>query len=173
MKPLFIVDIDGTVCDSIDFVRSLSKRFRRHVDMWDDCQVRIFMEDVLGRQAVPGAEVLKAMLVRGSIDVVFLTGRSEKIGKSPRLGRRLTEKWLRSTLGMPKGIPLLMRPPGDTRTPDVIKFEVFERRVLPGNKRRNFVFLDDDIRILSKYASRGLALKSPECWAALSHNMVV
>lgn len=169
MKPLFIVDIDGTVCDSSDFVSRLSRKFRTHVDCWNDNHVRIFMEEVSKRRVLPGAEVLKIMLLRGVCDVIFLTGRSEKIGKAAKLGRRLTANWLHGKLGMPKDIPILMRPPGDMRVPSVIKCDVFERQVLAQNPDRVFVFLDDDEKALALYAKYGLTLKSPECWDALSH----
>jgi len=169
MKPLFIVDIDGTVCDSADFVSRLSVRFKTHVDFWTDEQVKLFMEEVSRRHVLPGAEVLKTMVLQGFCDVVFLTGRSEKIGKSRNLGRRLTTGWLCEKLGMPKDIPLFMRPPGDQRTPSTIKLDVFEHMVLPKYRKRSFVFLDDDTKALAVYAKHGLALKSPECWAALAH----
>jgi hypothetical protein len=173
MKPLFIVDIDGTVCDSADFVGKLSKRFNTHVDCWDDKQVRLFMEEVSKRDVLPGAEILCLLMQRGLCDVIFLTGRSEKIGRSLKLGRRLTTLWLHNKLHMPKDVRLFMRPPGDLRAPDVIKFDVFQKQInstLPTLHRRPFlVFLDDDTKVLSRYASYGLTLKSPECWGALQH----
>ncbi len=169
MKPLFVVDIDGTVCDSADFVSRLSARFKTHVDCWSDTQVKIFMEEVSRRHVLPGAEVLRTMLLQGLCDVVFLTGRSEKIGKSLKMGRRLTAAWLRNKFGMPRDIPLFMRPYDDMRSPSVIKLDVFERQVLPSNRKRHFVFLDDDTKALAAYAKHGLALKAPECWAALAH----
>lgn len=171
MRPLFIVDIDGTVCDSADFVSRLSVRFHTHVDLWNDKQVRTFMEEVSKRRVLPGAEVLRILMLRGFCDVVFLTGRSEKIGKAPRLGRRLTTAWLHEKLDMPKSIPLFMRPPDDTRAPDIIKFDVFEQQILPKYRRRSFVFLDDDVKVLARYAKYGITLKSPECWSALSHHL--
>jgi len=169
MKPLFIVDIDGTVCDSVGFVGRLSIRFRTHVDYWDDRQVRIFMEEVSKRRVLPGAEVLRVLMIQGICDVIFLTGRSERIGKAQKLGRRLTTSWLHSKFGMPRDIPLIMRPPGDMRAPSVIKCDVFEHQVLPYHRDRSFVFLDDDTKALALYSKHGLTLKSPECWAALSH----
>lgn len=171
MKPLFVVDIDGTVCDSADFVGRLSVRFRTHVDFWNSDQVRIFMEEASKRRVLPGAEVLRVLMLHDICDVVFLTGRSEKIGKAPKLGRRLTTAWLHEKLGMPRDIPLFMRPPDDKRAPDVIKFDVFERQVLKTHRRRAFVFLDDDPKVLRKYIKYGLALKSPECWEALSYHL--
>ena len=170
MKPLLVVDIDGTVCDSADFVGQLSKRFCTHVDCWDDKQVRLFMEEVTKREVLPGAEILSLLMRRGFCDVIFLTGRSEKIGRSLKLGRRLTTSWLHHKLQMPRDVRLFMRPPGDMRAPDVIKFDVFQKQIIPTLHRRPFfVFLDDDTKVLSRYASYGLTLKSPECWGALQH----
>lgn len=169
MRPLFIVDIDGTVCDSADFVDRLSVRFRTHVDCWNDEQVRIFMEEVSKRRVLPGAEVLRVLMLQGACDVIFLTGRSEKIGKALKFGRRLTTTWLHNKLEMPRDIALFMRPPDDMRAPSVIKYDVFKHKILPQHKNRTFVFLDDDKKVLAMYAKYGVTLKAPECWGALSH----
>lgn len=167
MKPLFIVDIDGTVCDSSDLVSRLTKRFKTHLDFWNDDQVKIFMDQVAKKKPIPEALELTKFMLDGFCDVIFLTGRSEKVGRSLKLGRRVTTNWLSEKLGMPKDIPLFMRPPKDVRPSDVIKCDVFERMILPGNEKRTFIFLDDDIRVINRYKRYGLALRSPECWKAM------
>lgn len=170
MKPVLVVDIDGTVCDSAALIDKMSGRFHLCVGSWDDNQMLACLEEAGRQPVVPGAEVLLLLMCERLCDVVFLTGRSEGLGRSAKVGRRLTVEWLRGTFGVPsQDIRLFMRPKSDKRSNDVAKTDVFEQQVLPLYRRRSFVFLDDDTSVLSMYARHGLALRAPECWAALSH----
>lgn len=170
MKPVLVVDIDGTVCDSSSLIDKMSGRFHALVDQWDDNQTLMCLEEAGRRPVVPGAEALLFLMREKLCDVVFLTGRAEGFGRSRMIGRRLTTDWLRGTLGVPsQDIKLFMRRRNDHRANDVVKSDVFLQQVLPLFRRRTFVFLDDDASTLAMYARHGLALRSPECWAALAH----
>lgn len=168
MKPIFVVDVDGTVCDSSALIDRMTGRFHRVVDSWDDSQMLTCLEEACGQPAVPGSEVLPALMRRGH-HVVFLTGRSEGLGDSADNGRRLTLGWLRDILGVPGDVELFMRPRNDSRGNAEAKLDMFERQVMPLYPYEPFVFLDDDTAVLAAYARHGLALKAPECWAALAH----
>jgi len=166
MKPLFIVDIDGTVCDSAAAFRQAS---HIPVDDWGDAELGMFFREfAIHCGVVPGAGILPGLLASGKCDVVFLTGRSERIGRT-RIGLTVTRAWLGKVFGMPKYVPLLMRPHRDDRPTHEVKHGVFRKEVLPSFRRRLFVFLDDDPDVLKLYSKHGIALKAPECWAALSH----
>jgi hypothetical protein len=167
MKPIFIVDIDGTVCDSSALIDKTTGRYHAVVDSWDDKQMLACLEEACRQPVVSGAEVLST-LMRLGYHAVFLTGRSEALCDSLG-GRRLTMEWLCGTFGMPEGVGLFMRPKNDNRGNAEAKLDVFERQVLPSHPHGNFVFLDDDMSVLAAYAKHGLVLKAPECWAALAH----
>jgi hypothetical protein len=170
VRPVLVVDVDGTVCDSLAITDKLAGYFHAALNSWDDYQMLACLEEAGKQPIVPGAEVLPILMREGMCDVVFLTGRAEGLGRARKNGRRLTTDWLRGTLGIPAhDIRLFMRQKNDRRTNDVVKADVFIRQVLPLFKRRMFVFLDDDASVLTMYTRHGLALKSPECWAALSY----
>jgi len=173
MKPVFVVDIDGTVCDSLALIDKMSDRFHMCVDLWDDAQMLVFLEEAGHQPVVPGAEVLSVLMREKFCDVVFLTGRAEGLGRSRKIGRRLTMEWLCRIFGTPlQDIRLFMRCRNDRRSNDVAKTDVFERQIRPLFGRRMFVFLDDDTSVLAMYARHGFALKSPECWNALSYYLL-
>lgn len=169
MKYVFVVDIDGTVCDSSAIIDQMTGRFHKTIDSWDDGQMLACIEEACRQPVVSGAEVLPLLIQSGRCDVVFLTGRAEGLGESPDISRRLTVEWLRGTFGMPENVPLFMRAKNDNRTNDLAKLDVFEQQVMPQHPYSAFVFLDDDTKVLAAYAKHGLTLKSPECWGALSH----
>lgn len=169
MMPLFVVDVDGTVCDSSALIDKMTGRYHAVVDLWNEAQMLACLEEACRQPVVPGAEVLRALMRQGYL-AVFLTGRSESLEDSPDNGRRLTLEWLCGTLGMPVDIPLFMRPKNDNRSNAEVKFDMFERQVKPRCSRDStFVFLDDDPSVLKVYAKYGLTLKAPECWGAMAH----
>lgn len=168
MRPVLVVDIDGTVCDSSSLIEDMGGRFHLPVDLWDDGQMLMCLEEASRRPIVLGAEILLFLMRKKLCDVVFLTGRSEGLGRSRTVGRRLTMDWLCGTLKVPiQDIKLFMRRKNDRRTNSVVKTEIFVQQVLPLFRRRTFVFLDDDVSTLGAYAEFGLPLKSPECWSGL------
>ena len=158
MKPLFIVDIDGTICDSADLVFQLNCKFKTYVDNWNDLQRCEFLEKSLECLPIKGSEILNFLG-----DIIFLTGRSEQIGSLS--GRKITSKWLKKA-GF-RNAELFMRQPNDRRSADIMKVEIFVNKIQPSYSHKDFVFLDDDLNVLRHYAEHGLSLKSPQCWQAM------
>jgi len=175
-RAILVVDIDGTTADSSERVRGICERFAGvGSDWWGDQQINEFLSDagIASDKPMRGARRLSRIAQRMGVDIIFLTGRSER-------GRRATTLWIWDNLdievGLPphmclrKGkavIPLYMRDDDDYRPGFLAKAEVLAREILPLHKGRTLVFLDDDPKCLEAYSVFGVALRSPHCWRAL------
>jgi hypothetical protein len=162
MGIVFVVDIDGTVCDSKERMAEIIGKYGEEED-WTQQTIDEFLTPgkLMMDKVMLGAEKLfdLAKLCRGSI--VFLTGRNE-------CARLLTRKWLSEVLGAPDDVPLVMRPLHwqNGHTADC-KEEMFRLKVLPSYPNSTFIFFEDDKNTILKYAKYGLVLKSPACWECI------
>lgn len=163
-KTLFVVDIDGTVADSMPRAEKISQLHGSpHSDYWGDLELDDFLDSdqIMSDAVLTGAEKLQDIVSALGAEMVFLTGRSER-------GRDPTRRWLREKLGIPDSVPLFMRPDDDHRPGGISKPEILKRHVLPQWPDHRLVFLDDDPNCLAAYARHGVPLWSPSCWNALS-----
>jgi acid phosphatase class B len=161
MTTVFVVDIDGTVCDSIQRIRD-TVAVHGPVETWTDEVVEEFLSDenILNDKVIPGSERLFELSEKCHAHIVFLTGRNDS-------KRESTRKWLTEVFKAPKHTPLLMRP-YDSRggwTADC-KEQLFLTELY--NKVANtFIFFEDEEDTIKRYKKYGLVLKSPECWKAI------
>ena len=162
MSVIFVVDIDGTVCDSRERMEEIIGKYGEEED-WTQQTIDEFLTPgkLMMDKVMPGAEKLfdLAKLCRASI--VFLTGRNE-------CARQLTRKWLSEKLNAPDEIPLIMRPLHwkNGHTADC-KEELFRLKVLANHPDSTFIFFDDHEDTAQKYAKHGLVLRSPACWECI------
>lgn len=174
-----MVDLDGTICDSVPRVKELCKELG--VDStsdvnfsWTDEQMRDFLseEKLLQDGVVPGAERLLEFADRIGAQIIFLTGRNEYC-------RNATRKWLIKNFGKRvAGFQLLMRPPelyGAMYTSEAKEQMFLNWRDAPwrasecvlGKTPDRFIFLEDEDYTVEKYSKYGLVLQAPQCWEAI------
>ena len=157
-KKVLIVDIDGTVSDSIGRVNHISTKYGKDSDNWTIEQINEFLDLCHKDKIVDGASNLKKIIKRLNAEIVFLTGRSER-------GREVSYNWIVKNLNIkPK---LFMRKNEDFRASFESKLEIFENNILPFFPDNEFIFLDDDIKCLNAFNKYGVTLHSPYCWKAL------
>lgn len=164
----FIVDLDGTVCNSIpriqQFCRDLGVSENADLDkVWSPEQMRKFLSDENLKKdpLMPGAEKLFEWADKLNFQVVFLTGRNQYAYGG-------TRRWLREKFGERTGLcELLMRPKEkEGQHPADVKEEMFLKWKSP-LKQGPFIFFEDQEHTAERYAKHGLVLKSPQCWDAL------
>ena len=137
-----IFDIDGTLADSYHRIHHIVKPKGEEKD-WD-----AFDAEAHKDTPIPGmVELCTYMLGRSDLDVLFLTGRSDRTEKD-------TKQWLRRHGLAPRTWDLLqMRREGDNRHADIIKLERLQALKLhPG---RVMTLFDDDTRVVSLLREHG------------------
>ena len=162
-KTVFVVDIDGTVCDSIGRVVEMTGSKRPEEEgIWTDEIMKEFLkkENIMSDKVLPGSEIIFKMRDVMEADMIFLTGRSEFARDSTRL-------WLKKKLKIDDAIPLFMRPFDERKGFTALcKEKMFLDNVY--EKGTKYIFFEDDVETGRKYSKFGLVLKSPECWKILN-----
>jgi uncharacterized HAD superfamily protein len=168
MNIFFIVDIDGTVCDSMGRVVEMCNKVNlpfssenvEKIFSSDDCKHFFSEEIIMSDGIIPGAEKLLSMRNRFNANLVFLTGRDEKF-------RKETMRWLNEKFGA-TNYSLYMRPSvHDGKTVPEYKENIFIEEIYKHNKNKYFVFFDDDSRVLELYGRFGVIFQAPGCWDEL------
>jgi hypothetical protein len=170
---IFVIDIDGTVCDSIPRVREICKRFgvdeNDNLDaIWTDETMEDFLkeENIMKDGVVPGAEKVLEIVARCRAYPFFLTGRNE-------YARLATRRWLSIKLGVTDDIPLLMRPYNmkNGYAADC-KEQIFKENLYAlGGPHATYIFFEDHEETAKRYSKYGLVLKAPECWGVIGDNL--
>lgn len=175
----FVVDLDGTICDSIPRVKAICEKagVDRKSDLdkvWTPEQMEEFLseENVLNDGVIKGSEKIFEFADKVGATIVFLTGRSD-------FCRPATEKWILKNFGE-RGAKaeLLMRPPHlkGKCTADAKESIFLEWRDAPWKQSKcvlgqmgpdHFIFFEDQREVVEKYSKHGLVLCSPECWSAI------
>jgi len=157
---VFVVDIDGTVADTMGRIRDLEQRTGSALMTgWGDKETNEFLEPsiMMRDPIINGANRLLDIISSFGATLAFFTGRSER-------SREQTKQWLTSKLSIPTETPLFMRPDDDYRPTHVCKTDMIERQLLPAYPDSKFIFLEDDAESLKSFSKYGLALKAPDCW---------
>lgn len=160
---IMVCDIDNTICDSIDRMNLITNKYNLdNQGLWRKEHIDEFLKvDYLKLdKLIPGAEILPSLARTCKAKLMFLTGRSE-------VGREHTRNWLRYNLCVYDSVPLIMRDDGDYTDPTECKIKIFKNTILKIHKEANFIFFDDDEKLLMEYSKYGLALKAPECWTTI------
>lgn len=170
----FIVDIDGTICNSNLRVKELCKKYNidGNFDInktWSKEQMDEFLDEnnILKDELIDGAEKLFDYADSIGAKVVFLTGRTER-------SRKATTNWLFSKYGERINLcQVLMRPvelegqiSADGKESVFLNWKDSFHRCL-GDVADKFIFLEDDKETIKRYRKYGLVLKSPEIWKVL------
>lgn len=172
MSVIFVIDIDGTVCDSIPRVKAICNRFGVDEDnldsVWTDETMEEFLreENIMGDDVVPGAEKVLELAAKCNAVPFFLTGRNE-------YARQATRKWLSVKLGVGTNIPLLMRPHHMQKgyTADC-KEQIFKEELFSlGGPLATYIFFEDHEETAKRYSKYGLVLKAPDCWKIIGDNL--
>jgi hypothetical protein len=165
----FIVDIDGTVCDSMKRVNEISKKYgllnTYGVNgIWSRNDLSEFLQEdkIMEDTVIPGAERLNNIVDKYNGTLIFLTGRNE-------VSRRITRKWLTHKLNVDPIVPLFMGSSMNIKEHNIddIKESIFRCRIYNTNPDANFIFLEDSKMVINRYAKYGLVLKAPECWSVI------
>ena len=161
-KNIFIVDIDGTICDSNARVKEMCEKAGCEMTgdsiskMWNDDNLKEFYaeEKILKDGTIIGSKRLLDLAKVYSAEIRFLTGRNERF-------REVTNKWIYLRFGL-DGNSLHMRPP-EWEFKSVAEFKewMFLKIHNPGV---NYFFFDDDEKCLEKYSKYGKTFKAPQCW---------
>lgn len=173
MSVIFVIDIDGTVCNSIPRVEEICNRMGmkdcHNLDaVWTDETMEEFLkeENIMKDDVVPGAEKVLDLADKCHAHPFFLTGRNE-------YARLATRRWLSIRLGVTDDIPLLMRPYNmkNGYTADC-KEQIFKENLyVLGGPHATYIFFEDDIETAKRYSKYGLVLKAPECWGVIGDNL--
>ena len=168
MNIFFIVDIDGTICSSMDRINMMCENVNleptlENVEkvLTDDNCKHLFSEELIMQdKVIPGAEKLLALSDKFQANLVFLTGRDEKF-------RKETMRWLNEKFGA-TNYSLYMRPSTHSRMaiPE-FKEDTFVNDIYRHNKGKYFVFFDDDTCALELYGKFGVIFQAPYCWDEL------
>lgn len=169
MNLYFIVDLDGTICNSIPRIKKMCETFgiSSEADLdqeWTSEQMMEFLseQNLVQDEVVVGAERLFNMARKVGAEVVFLTGRNE-------YARKGTEKWLEKHFGEEALLcKLLMRSIDRCgEYSPLVKEDVFLdfRDSLASPSR--FIFFEDQQDTAQRYSKYGLVLMSPKCWGNL------
>ncbi|ROO88444.1 putative nucleotidyltransferase [Actinocorallia herbida] len=131
----WLVDLDGTVA-----LRDQGmERPRSPYDM------TLVGTDLPNR---PVIAVVRALAASGH-PIVYLSGRGER-------ARAATSAWIAHHIGVP-GLDLLMRADGDHRPDEIIKSELYQRRVLPAHGPAGGV-IDDRDKVVAMWRALGLTV---------------
>ena len=153
MKTVFVIDIDGTLCDSANRYR---EAFNKHQNLSD--ALKDFFDGVQNDPPIRHSDLIFKLAEISKAEMVILTGRS-------RFSYRLTRKWLLS-FGFPKDIQIFMRPYVKRHlSPADAKESIFLEHIF--KKKVNYVFFEDEEEVCSRYTKYGTVMKSPGCWSVL------
>jgi acid phosphatase class B len=165
----FIVDIDGTICDSSNRYNEVCKKFGKNYKKgFDRLYVskilpnpelnKSFLEDVYNDKVIIGSEKILSFAERSEAEIIFLTGRSERF-------REITLMWLVDKFGAKKDVPLIMRGDEWIKKPvEDYKETVFVEKIYNQHKNSFFVFFDDDHKIINRFSKFGIVFEAPGCW---------
>jgi hypothetical protein len=154
---IIVCDIDKTLCDSGVRLDRVIKKCGSE-EIWTEEHLKEFLdpEDVKKDKVIRGAQnINKIAEICGKL--VILTGRNER-------SREDTRKWLQENLDICEDVPLIMRSDDDFSSPTECKENLFIQHILNKNPNTNFIFLDDDPKILQVFFKYGIILKAPEVW---------
>lgn len=173
MSTVFVIDIDGTVCDSIPRVKEICNKFdiseNDNLDaIWTDETMKEFLkeENIMRDAVIPGAEKILEIAARCIAVPFFLTGRNG-------YARRATRNWLSDKLAVPTNVPLLMRPAHlkSNHTADCKEQIFMEELYTIAGQYTTYIFFEDDIETAKRYSKYGLVFKAPECWSIIGDNL--
>jgi hydroxymethylpyrimidine pyrophosphatase-like HAD family hydrolase len=133
------IDIDGTLSDSRKRVERL-KEDRDYNTFFEKCGEDDPIEHTV--------EIVKGLLVVGNVEVVFLTGRPERV-------RSQTMIWLENALDS-TGLHVIMR-----GNKDYSKAAMYKERILKEFKEINhedteFMIMDDDETVINTFKQSGV-----------------
>jgi len=160
MSTVFVIDIDGTICDSIDRVKEIWRIKENEPDAWTDDLMREFLseENLMNDSIVPGSEIVLELAKKCNASPFFLTGRND-------YAREPTRKWLTKIFKAPEETPLIMRPYDQKGVPTAqCKEGLFKKFLYSIYPNHTYIFFEDEDDTAKQYAKYGLVLRSPECW---------
>ena len=160
---IMIVDLDGTICDSMARIDAITKKYELdNQGLWKKEHVEEFTREACVKQdeLLPGAEILPSLARTCGAKIMFLTGRSSG-------AREATLAWLKFKLNIFDTVPLIMREDGDMSGPIECKLNMFKNTILKMYPEAHYMFFDDDEKLLLEYSKYGLALRAPECWQTI------
>ena len=175
MKTIFIIDIDGTICDTTERAKKMCEKFygksyddldsniENHKWSLKDMEEFLSEENIMKDKVVKGAENIMELSVKCNAKPIFLTGRHD-------FCENATRKWLSVNLGVPNNVLLLTRPfyMYKYNTADC-KEEVFREEVFyTENRDTSYIFFEDNPETIKRYSRYGLVLKAPECWSVIN-----
>lgn len=166
----FIVDIDGTVCDSMGRVNELYTCMNINPldhdevqKVWQSDNIKDFFDEgcVKFDKIIPGSDKLLKLRDKFNAHLVFLTGRNNKF-------RDVTLNWLVDNFQVPRDVCLIMRTPEyDDMNMQEYKEKVFLEKLYGRHSKAHFIFFDDDKKVIPLYAKYGIVFESPKCWEAI------
>jgi len=165
---IFVVDIDNTVANNQTRMDYILKDTipPENISMFNSEEM--IMQDTPIKIAQMFFQNLKNAKHPIFDQLIFLTGRGEN-------QRKVTEAWLCKNLCLsPRGFILLMRPTECEKVTGAdFKKTVIEGMVkLPEFRNQSFTFIDDDVAACKTYSQYGLALRAPNAWFFLVHDLV-
>ena len=161
MSIIFVVDIDGTICDSLSRINDIDKDHIGEANYWTPDKIKDFLsyENTIKDKVIVGAEKLFDIAKICSASVIFMTGRNE-------FAKEATRKWLTDVFKAPSEIPLIMRLKSqDGMSTAECKEQLFLQKIY--NPDNIFIFFEDEERAIETLSKYGLVLKAPECWEVL------
>ena len=134
MKACYLVDIDGTVADISHRVFHIKKQPKD----WDS-----FFDAAVNDRAI---EHMRILLKSLTLPLIYVSGRPEKY-KIPTLN------WL-DLANFPMGYDIYMRPDGDRRDDDIVKFELLQK--LKADGWEPIMAFDDRTRVVKMWRANGI-----------------
>lgn len=167
---VFVLDIDGTVCDSIERVKKMCEDAEveyscKNADqLWSNNLTRKFFDEkeIAKDKAIEESLKVFTLIKKLNAKYLFLTARNEHFKKH-------TLNWLVDNLGVPESVSLIMRTEEleSVSSPD-FKEKVFLEQVYNNNPDAFYLFFDDDSRVIERFSKYGLAFLAPDCWKNIS-----
>lgn len=166
---VFILDIDGTVCDSNQRVKEVCERAGKEFTMenvdklFSSKEIDNFFktEEIEKDIVIPGSDKVFNLVKKFNAELIYITGRNERF-------RDITSKWLIDNCKTSKDTKLIMRTKEfESVKADLYKETVFLDQVYQDRKDSIFWFFDDDDRALIRYSKYGVAFKAPDCWGSI------
>jgi hypothetical protein len=162
-RTIFIVDIDGTISNSIPRIKKICNdmgiKFPCNLDKtWTKELMKEFLDNSLMDPVIDGSHKLFPLAYKSGAEIVFLTGRNE-------VGREKTRQWLVDVFNASKENPLLMRPASmEKERSDLCKEKVFVDLVYNIRPSATYIFFEDCEKTAKLYSKYGVVLKAPQCW---------
>jgi len=164
-RVIFVIDIDGTICDSIPRANKFIKKmgYDGFVDFTEK-MLNTFMneDDIMNDGIVKGAENLEKWIRKFNALPVYLTGRTEKYYD-------ITQKWLKEVYGAENPILIMRNEEEGKLSTEEGKERLFIRRVKNVSSCATFIFFEDHKPTIDRYKKYGLVLKSPDCWEVIKN----